>query len=446
MRGILLRITTLTTAVGVLIVLIVCGALEWQSMRASAEDLARAQAESVVDVVATTTDADAVQAAIARTTAGAHGNLAVHLGAGITIGATHITDAELTAARGGRTQITASTTDGRVLLLLVPSPTGTATVELFVPTYQTLGPFLDRLAVMIGAGLVAILAAAVIGEIRSRPLVGSVRTIASAAAVLGQDHETITIPSPGARELLDLVNALNNLSHHIDKLVAGEREFVADMSHRLRTPLTALRLDSEALGDSVVAERVRNAVSTLEGDVDNLIRNVERATEPAPQSCDLAKVVGERMTFWSVLADHQGRPCELQYSAGPTHVDLPDSDIGAVIDSLVGNIFRHTPPQTPFAASVVCHAGWVRLVIEDGGPGIADVNAALRRGMSSRGSTGLGLDIARHAVEATGGTIHIDRGRLGGARIRLRFAQSGTRPTATAPKAWRLWSRSTQLP
>ena len=152
------------------------------------------------------------------------------------------------------------------------------------------------------------------------------------------------------------------------------------------------------------------------------------------------------MAFWSVLADHQGRRCEFTDAGRPAWVGLPGKDLGAVVDSLLGNIFQHTPVGTPFAASVVCHAGWVSLVVEDGGPGIPDSDAALRRGVSGRGSTGLGLDIARHAVVATGGTIQIDRGKLAGARIRLRFAEAGSQHAKPAPKAWRLWSHSASLP
>jgi signal transduction histidine kinase len=87
----------------------------------------------------------------------------------------------------------------------------------------------------------------------------------------------------------------------------------------------------------------------------------------------------------------------------------------------------------------VRHAGWVTLVVDDAGPGVADPVAALGRGVSSSGSTGLGLDIARDAVEATGGTIHIERAALGGARIRLRFGEVGAEHAdPDEPRAWRL--------
>ncbi|WP_233289432.1 sensor histidine kinase KdpD, partial [Kitasatospora sp. MBT63] len=135
-----------------------------------------------------------------------------------------------------------------------------------------------------------------------------------------------------------------------------------------------------------------------------------------------------RAGFWATLAEAQDRPCELEVTCEPTPVDLPEDDLTAVIDSLVGNVFRHTAAGTPFALRVTRTAQSVLLTVEDAGPGILDPDGALARGTSA-GSTGLGLDIARRAAAATGGDLRIDRGPLGGARITLTLglATPGTR-------------------
>ena len=98
---------------------------------------------------------------------------------------------------------------------------------------------------------------------------------------------------------------------------------------------------------------------------------------------------------------------------------VPRSDLAAAADALIGNIFRHTAEGTGFA--VTLHAGHdvVLVFFADAGPGIADPGAALRRGSSGAGSTGLGLDIARRVAESTGGGLKIDRSSLGGAQIQL---------------------------
>jgi signal transduction histidine kinase len=145
------------------------------------------------------------------------------------------------------------------------------------------------------------------------------------------------------------------------------------------------------------------------------------------------------MEFWRLPAVNQGRPCDVSCPDEPTPVALAENDLAAIIDTLIGNVFRHTEPGTALAVTVGRHDGWVSLVVDDGGPGIADPESALRRGVSSDGSTGLGLDIARTGAVAAGGTIHIERGKLGGARVRLRFAEAGSHHDDERPRAWRLW-------
>jgi signal transduction histidine kinase len=299
---------------------------------------------------------------------------------------------------------------------------------------------------MLAGAAIALAGAGLVGWRRTRRLVASVRTVVVAAATIGRGRAGVVVPPSGAAEIDRLVGTLNQIAARVEQLIASEHDLVADLSHRLRTPLTALRLDSESIGDGPVAGRVRHAVAALEADVDDLIRTASAVSRRPTDTCDLAKVVRDRMTFWSTLAHHQGRSCEFVGAADEALVGLPDKAVGAVVDSLVGNVFQHTASGTPFAAGVVRYAGWVTLVIEDGGTGIADTEVAVRRGVSGLGSTGLGLDIARHAVETTGGTIHVDRGRLGGARIRLRFAEAGSRHDHPAPRAWRLWSHSADLP
>jgi signal transduction histidine kinase len=448
---IFLRATLLAAGSAVAVLLVLFGVLQWRQLAAnaatSADEQAEAVAGSLVDPATGVLDVDGVRAAIGRTTAGTRGELAVYLPGGHTVGQSHAVSADvMTVARGGAER-TFGAAGGSVVLLPVPLPSGAyGVVEVFLGRWAVLGPWLRGVGIMLAGAVAAVAVAGLVGRRRTRQLVASVRTVVSAAGTVGRGRTGVVVPPSGAVEIDRLVATLNQISARVEQLVASERDLVADLSHRLRTPLTALRLDSESIGDGPVAGRVRHAVAALEADVDDLIRTASTVSRLPTDTCDLAKVVRDRMTFWSTLAHHHGRGCEFVGDADEALVGLPDKDIGAVVDSLVGNVFQHTPSATAFAASVVRYAGWVTLVIEDGGPGIADTEVALRRGVSSQGSTGLGLDIARHAVEATGGTIHIDRGRLGGARIRLRFAEAGSRHDHPAPRAWRFWSHSADLP
>jgi signal transduction histidine kinase len=442
-----LRATLLAAGASVVLLLLLVGVLEWRQLASAASagagQEARAVARSVVDPESGVVDVDVIRAAIGSTGDGAAGNVAVHLSGGRIVGSAHApASAVAVALRSGRAG-TFDAPGGQVLLLPVAA---SAVVEVYLGRWAVLGPWLRWMGVAVAGGVVALGLAGYVGWRRTRPLVRSVRAVVSAASSIGTGRAGVRVPPSRAAEITQLIRTLNLISRHVDDLIAGERDFVADLSHRLRTPLTALRLDSESIGDGPVARRVRGAVAALEADVDDLIRNAAKASRLGPANCDVAKVVRDRMAFWSTLAEHQGRRCALDCQSAGAPVGLSETDLGAVVDALLGNVFQHTPAGTPFAATVVRYAGWVTLVVEDGGPGIADTEAALRRGASSRGGTGLGLDIARHAVEATGGTIHVDRGWLGGARIRLRFAEAGSQHDNPAPRAWRLWSHSADLP
>jgi signal transduction histidine kinase len=231
----------------------------------------------------------------------------------------------------------------------------------------------------------------------------------------------------GPPEIADVAEALNLLADRIDELRVAERERVADLSHRLRTPLTALRLDAEGLGATELLEDV----DRLEAEITEVIRAARRPLhEEVAVRCDLGEVVEERAGFWGALADDDGRPWDCHVEPpGPHTVRLPREEAAAAVDVLLGNVFAHTPEATPYAVALRAMAGRVELSVEDGGPGLPDAAAPVDRGSSTGGSTGLGLDIASRAAGAAGGELRIERSeRLGGARVVLDLPHGDTAP------------------
>src|SRR5262249_47659948 len=158
--------------------------------------------------------------------------------------------------------------------------------------------------------------------------------------------------------------AFNAMADHVTALLANERELVADLSHRLRTPLTALRLDAETLSDDRSAQRIRHAISVLELEVDKLIRAARKQpstpvdAEETAAGCDGSGVVGDRMKFWSAVAGDQGRWCQAQGVDSPAPVPVPRSELAAALDALLGNVFRYTPQGTPFEVAVSRRDGY----------------------------------------------------------------------------------------
>ncbi|WP_433272042.1 sensor histidine kinase [Actinosynnema sp. CS-041913] len=418
MRGLLTRALAWSAAlVGVFLVAGAGCLLVWSAAdRAASDD--RHDVTTVAAVLAVTTDPDAVRGALARTAAGAEGRLAVHLPDGTTIG----------VGRGAGDLTYMSTVDDSRAAVEVSSP-APLSADLTI-----------QLAVLLLLALLAFVAALLVGRRALNPVLRALRALADAATDLAHRDGNVRIRVTGPPELTALASAINAAADRTERLLAKEREMIADVSHRLRTPLTALRLDADAIGGGPVADRIRSAVTTLGHDVDRIIESLH----PVPASsetgdCDVVEVVKTRMGFWSAHAEDQGRPCEVDLPYEPTPVLLSPDALGAVVDALLENVFHHTPPRSALTVAVVRHAGWITLTVEDGGPGIADPERALHRGSSGGGSTGLGLDIARAAAEATGGTIHVERGRLGGARIRLRLGEANSHHEPAVPRAWRLW-------
>ena len=453
MRHLLARTVALATALVAGVMIVVTALWLWGDARARAEEEARSQAEIVGAVVGIGADPEVLRGVVASTPAGREGHLAVHLPDGTVVGASRVPSATAataaaSAAQGAGTR-QVGVEGGTAYLVSAPTPEGEALVEVFLPRWRVVSGFGPAVAGLVVIAAVAVAGAVALADQRSEPARRALRALAGTAVAIGQGRLNARVRVHGPRDLVALGESINAIGERVQDLLAREREMAADVSHRLRTPLTALRLDAEAL-PGPEGDRIREAVGAMERDVDDIIRDVrprEGAAgadgdagggDGAGRECDLAAAVRDRMGFWSMLAADQGREVEVDLPGGPACVALSREEAMAVLDALVGNVFRYTAAGKPFAVTVVAHAGWVSLIVEDAGPGFADPVSALRRGASGAGSTGLGLDIVRHAVEATGGTIHLEHGKLGGARVRSRFSESGVRHEADAPRAWRL--------
>jgi signal transduction histidine kinase len=273
-------------------------------------------------------------------------------------------------------------------------------------------------ALLIGGSAGLLLLGAVAGELLTRRIVRPLTRTAYTAQQLSVGDTSARAPTAGPREVAEVGTALNRLADRIDELIAEERETVADLSHRLRTPLTALRLDAEALRDPAEAERVGAHVSTVERTLTAVIHAARRPQrEGRMPSCDATGVVRDRIRFWSALAEDQGRSWSAQLPDSPLPVRASADDLAAAIDALLENVIAHTPEGVPFAVRLWEQPDGVYLEVSDEGPGMpAD---ALVRGRSDRGSTGLGLDIARRSAESGGGSMEIVAGPAGGTVITL---------------------------
>jgi signal transduction histidine kinase len=293
----------------------------------------------------------------------------------------------------------------------VGTPDGPASVCLYLTANELYDGLTSRVLILVGGSLLVLLLSIVGAELVSRRLARPLEETAGTAERLAQGDMDARAPTSGPAEVAKVGAALNGLADRIDEVIAVEREAVADLSHRLRTPLTALRLQVEALPDRESAEELNTQVNTLERTLTAVISAARRPQrEGRVPHCDAVEVTRARAAFWEPLFEDQGRELTLNLPAAPAAVRSSAEDLAAALDALVENVVAHTPDGTPARITLTRDENGVRISIADEGPGIP--LGAGERGRSDRGSTGLGLDIARRYTEATGGHLTIHRNEV----------------------------------
>jgi signal transduction histidine kinase len=329
---------------------------------------------------------------------------------------------QLAALQGS---ITVAGPDGKEILVAVQGlPQGTAVVRTFIGQAELSRGVSSAWLVLGLLGIVLLTLGVVVADRLARTVVRPVGELAAVSHQLASGDLDARARPGGPAEVRAVASALNHLAARIRELVWQEREAIADVSHRLRTPLTALRLDAESLRHPEDASRIGEHVETLEREVTALIEEA-RNRDAGPGACDAAEVVAERTAFWSVLAQDQDRPMIVETVPGPLPVAVGKTELAACLDALLGNVFAHTPEGTPYAVRLSRqHGGGAHVVIEDQGPGFRDATVGAR-GTSGAGSTGLGLDIARRTAQASGGTFSVIRDESRGARIVLELGPPG---------------------
>lgn len=271
------------------------------------------------------------------------------------------------------------------------------------------------------------LAVALAGSV-SRPL----RRLERAAEDIGQGHLMERAPTDeGPPEVRALAGQINDTAERLAGLLAAQDAFVADASHQLRSPLTALRLrlenlegavGSEAHGDlqAAVAETQRLS-RTIDGLL-ALARADRAAGEPPSGTVDPRTVLEERREAWSSLADERDVTLAVEngQAPGPGRVRATPDRVVQILDNLLANAFDAAPPGTRIAlrAQPAPAGGWIELHVLDEGPGLSAEDrrrafdrfwrgGGARPAGQSLGGSGLGLSIVRRLVMADGGEVEL---------------------------------------
>ncbi|MFE0471460.1 ATP-binding protein [Streptomyces sp. NPDC058947] len=440
MRWALVKVSLAVTTMVVLAFAVPLGLVIREMARDRAFSNAEREAAAVAPALSITTDRDQLERVVAS--AGSDAGMAVHIPAGdgqraLELGRQRAADQDIAAVRKLGRASTTGVPGGSTLLQPVALSTGEiAVVEVYVPESEVTNGVGTAWAVLAGVGIALVVGSVAVADRLGVRMVLPARRLVEGAHELGEGKLGARVPEEGPSELRLAAIAFNSMADQVVQLLANERELAADLSHRLRTPLTVLRLNTASLGEGPAAEQTRTAVEQLEREVDTIIRT---AREAKPQTaaagpgagCDAAEVVRERMAFWSALAEDEGRKWRVAGADRPVRIPVARADLAAALDALLGNVFRHTPEGTAFAVDVHNAEDAVIVLVSDAGPGIPDPEAAMARGRGSGsdGSTGLGLDIVRRLAESTGGDVRIGSSVLGGTEVRIWIQLDGRAPS-----------------
>ncbi len=416
-----LRIVALVVATSslVLVSFLVPLALVLRTLAADhAVSTATVEAQSMAPLV-TTLDPRSLRLAVAQVNAEDNTPVTIFLPDGTVAGKPAPWSPSVRLAMRGQSFSTFVPGGVEVLVAVEGLPGGTAVIRSFVPDAVLRHGVTRAWLLLLGVGAFLLLLSVTVADQLARSLVRPLTGLALAADRLASGDLSARATIAGPPEVRRAGHGLNRLAARIDDLLARERESVADLSHRLRTPLTALRIDAESLRDS----RLLEDVAAMERTVSEIIQEARRQRGGQGQSawCDAAAVIAERAAFWRPLAEDQDRRMSVEVTAESAIVQVSREDLAACADVLLENVFTHTPEGAALAVRLSQRAGggaW--LVVADDGPGFPPGGPG-GRGLSGGGSTGLGLDIARRAAEESGGTLTIGRSASGGGCVTLGF-------------------------
>jgi signal transduction histidine kinase len=245
----------------------------------------------------------------------------------------------------------------------------------------------------------------------------------------------------GSREQRSLAGSFNHMTDRIARLLAAQREFVADASHQLRTPLTGLRLRLEE-ARALTSGRAADEVSAAIAEVDRLSHTVDELLVLSSAGerrlsgnvLDLAEVSAAAVARWEAQAGEHGIELQFRRETGSGAVWGSVPDVERALDALIENAIRYSPAGT----HVTVAAGPGRVEVRDRGSGVADselefVFERFRRGRAGRrgpAGSGLGLTIARELARGWSGEVTISPRAGGGAVATLMLPHDEVAPDA----------------
>jgi signal transduction histidine kinase len=279
--------------------------------------------------------------------------------------------------------------------------------------------------------LIVLIAIAVSGGVRrmTRPM----NNLIDAARKIESGDYSAQVPEWGSRDIRSVARAFNSMSARLKTIDEQRRSFMADVTHELRTPLSVIRGQAEAIADGVYPADaahlapILDATETLDRLVDDLrtlaltdAGNLALKKEPT----DLGQLARDTVESFRSQAESAGISPSTEVADNMPSIEVDPARIRQVISNLLSNAIRHTPAGGSVKVTVDSSA----LTVSDTGEGIPPellphVFERFVKGPNSKGS-GLGLAIAHDIIQAHGGSVGVQNQPGAGTTVTVKFARS----------------------
>ncbi|MEO1287826.1 MAG: HAMP domain-containing sensor histidine kinase [Chloroflexota bacterium] len=305
------------------------------------------------------------------------------------------------------------------LTLYIAEPRSTESVRAIVTEFNDL-IFLPLMRSAIIGGVIAFILAIFLTRSITKPL----QALAKSAQYVAKGEFSEEVPVTGPAEIQQVAVAFNRMTGEVRATQQAQREFMANVSHDLKTPLTSIQGYSQAIMDGA-ASNPADAAEIIHDEAERLNRMVQELTDLARLQAgrlsmklsplDISAVVSSISERLAMVAKRQ-KNIDLTVETHPTPIISADGDrMVQVLNNLIGNAIKYTPNNGTIRVMTGVRNGGVEIIVQDNGIGIPtdDLPHIFDRFYQvdkSRGptrGTGLGLAITQEIVQGHGGTIHI---------------------------------------